>query len=264
MISRKAYPFSNVAAGQIASLELPRGMTMLAVILEVGGTSFSISDLERISVKLNGKTFYEITGDHQDLLNKYKNVADDTDNLTIWFGEPTSKSVDGLYAGAIGTQSGVGSFTMEVKIAATASGPTLAARYIEVAPTPLGLINCMLPYPVNFSAGGKWPITLPHGKEAGFLIERVLFFHSNLTALEVKKNGVEVWQEMTVAEADQIAKIFKMVPQSGLYVYDPVVNGDRRGVLNTQNAQTLTFEPTVSGADALSVYSECIGYLEKV
>lgn len=262
MITVKNLPFFNVVASGVASLELPKGMTYNRILLKLGGTTFTKAMITRIVAKLNGKIFYDTTGSRLDSVNKYRGLADDAAYLTIDFTEPKAKTVGGMNGGAIGTQSGVSSFTLEVTIAG-ATAPTLESWSMLSEPQPLGLIMGLVHHPVTFSAGGKFPIVLPHGPRAGHLIKRVHFFHTNMTELEVKKNGLVIFESMETAINSFIQEEYSKVPQSGLYVYDPVVTNDVKRVLATANAQSLQFNATVSAADTVNVYSEYIGRLDQ-
>lgn len=261
MLFPKMLPFTNVVADGVASLELPIGMTYHRIILELGGTTFTKAMITNIKAKLNGKTFYEIPGTELDEINQYKGLTAAATFLTIDFTEPFAKTVGGMGGGAIGTASGVRSFTLEVTIAG-ATAPTLQSWAMQSEPMPLGLIMGLVHHPVTFSAGGTFPIVLPHGKEAGHLIKRVHFFHANMTALEVKKNGLVIFDEMALDIAEFIGEEYGQTWQAGLYVYDPILTRDVKRVVNTSNAQDLRFNVTVSAADTINVYAEYIGRLE--
>jgi len=263
MITVKNLPFFNVVASGVASLELPLGMTFNRIILKLGGTIFTKAMITKIVAKLNGKNFFEITGAYLDKINTYRGLTANAAYLTIDFNEPFAKTVGGMYAGAIGTAQGVNSFTLEVTIAG-ATAPTLESWSMISEPQPLGLINALVSHPVTFSAAGKFPIVLPHGPNAGHLIERVHFFHTNMTALEVKKNGLLIFEEMAIAINEFIQTEYKHVPQAGLYVYDPIVAQDLARVVDTANAQSLQFNVTVSAADSIGVYAEYATRIERL
>jgi len=167
-----------------------------------------------------------------------------------------------MNAGAIGTAKGVRSFTVEVTIAG-ATAPTLASYSMVTEPQELGLISGLISHPVTFSAAGKFPIILPHGVEAKHLIKRVHFFHTNMTSLEVKKNGLLIYEDMGLSVTEFIMEEYEKTWQSGLYVYDPVVNQDMSRVLRTDNAQSLQFNVTVSDADTISIYNNVLASLDQ-
>ena len=259
----KNLPFFNVGANSVASLELDRGMTYNRIVLQLGGTTFPKTDIDRIVCKLNGKIFYDVTGSRLDSINKYRGLADDASYLTVDFSEPTAKTVGGELIGGIGTAEGVSSFTMEVTIGG-ATAPTLQSWAIIGPPRPLGRVLAMVHHPVTFSAGGKFPVVLPHGPEAGHLIKRVHFFHSNMTSLEVKKNGLLIGEELDSAVVEFVQAEYGRAPQSGLYVYDPVVSGNQRDAVVTGNARSMSFNVTVSASDTVDVYGEFLADLARL
>lgn len=253
----KNLPFFNVVGTGKASLELTPGMTYEQVVLELGGTTFTKSMITRIVCKLNTKIFYDLTGDQLDKINKYRGLYDDATHLTIDFTAPEAKTVGGQLASAIGTAEGVNSFTIEIDIAG-ATSPTLESWSVLSAPRPLGLVLAMVPYPKNFSAGGKFPVQLPHGPMSGHEIRRTHFFHANMTELNVKKNGVEVWQEIPTTMHDFLAKQSGRAIQAGHYCYDPVLSNNMRDALQTANARSLQFDVTVSAADTVTLIGEYV------
>lgn len=260
MITIKNLPFYNVAANSVASLELPLGMTFHRIILELGGTSFTKANISRIVAKLNGKIFYDVTGSRLDSINQYRGLTANASYLTIDFSEPFAKTIGGMGGGAIGTVAGVNSFTLEVTIGA-ATAPTLASYSMLSESRPLDTIMALVHHPVTFSAAGKYPVVLPHGPSVAHLIKRIHFFHSNMTTLEVKKNGLLIFEEITDAVNDFIQTEYNKVPQSGLFVYDPIVTNDLKRVVDTANAQSMQFNVTVSASDTVNIMAEYITLL---
>jgi len=260
MLTLKNLPFFNVVASGVASLELPVGMTYCRIILKLGGTSLTKAMVTRIVGKLNGKIFYDITGPQLDDMNLYKGLTADAAYLTVDFTEMNAKSIGGMYAGAIGTQQGVRSFTLEVTIAG-ATAPTLESWSQVIEPRPLGLIHACVGHQVSLAASGKYPIVLPYGPEAAHLIKRVHLFHANMTHLTVKKNGIAIFEEMPVAVNEFIQEEIGHVPQTGQFVYDPIYNQDITRAVDTSTAQSMQFDATVSAADTVTAVGEYLAYL---
>lgn len=263
MITQKNLPFFNVVADGVASISLPLGMTYNRIVLALGGTSFTKAMITRIVCKLNGKPFYDITGTNLDKINKWRGIYDAAGYLTIDFTDRNAKTIGGEIAGAVATSEGVSSFTIEVTIAG-ATAPTLASWSMLSPPRPFGPVYSLIHHPVTFSAGGKFPITLPHGSEAGHQIRRVYFFNANMTSLEVKKNGLLVAEELDTGINDFIQQEYGRVPQTGLYPYDPVINNNFKNMLQTFNARTMQFNVTVSAADTVDVYAEYLANLAQL
>lgn len=270
MITRriKNLPFLGVAANSVASLELPLGPTYHEILIKLGGTTFTHAQVTGIKCKLNGKTFWELTGTRLDLIVDYKGETTTTAWLPISFNEIFAKTPGGMYAGAIPTGYGVRSFTIEITIGG-ATAPTIESWSILSAgqnmidpKTGVAKPICgMFSHPQTYATGGEFHITLPHGKEAGHLVKRVYFFNSNMTHLSVLKDGVEIYQELADADADYMTERYGRVWQSGLYVYDPIMMNDLSSVLDISGAQDLRFKVTLSAADTINVYAEYLGLL---
>ena len=258
----KNLPFQNVAASSVASLSLELGHTYHKILLKLGGTTFTKALITRIAGKLNGKIFYDVTGTQLDDINTYRNLNVDADYLMIDFTEPRAKSLYGQYIGALGTASGVSSLTLEITIGA-ATAPTLESYSLCSPGQELKLITGFIPYPLNFGAAGKFGIELPHGPQNAFLLKRVHFFGSILTDMEVKRNGVVIWENMLPAVFEFFAEGYEKTKQTDHYVVDFVMNNDMSQVVNTAKAQTLQFYPTVSGAGVLNVIYEVHGFIDK-
>ena len=103
---------------------------------------------------------------------------------------------------------------------------------------------------------------MPFGNEGGSIIKRINIFHTNLTALEVKKNGVLIWDNISPALLSFLETEYKCVPQAGLYVYDPTMQHNiGSDVLVTADAAAMEVNPTLSAADTLAFYIE---YLDNI
>jgi hypothetical protein len=260
MLLQKNLPFFNVVGTGVATLNLPLGMTYERIIMVLGGTTFTKDMITDIKCKLNGKVFYQTTGTRLDLINKYKGLANDATHLTIDFTELFARDEVGQSIGAIGTLQGVASFTIEVTISG-ATAPTLDSYSQLSGPKNLGVVNKMLNYPTSSSVGGKVPIVLPFGVNGGSILKRVYFFHGgNMTGLEVKKNGLVI-HESTQSVNEFIQKENRKVPQTNLWVYDPIVDNNQSGMVVTADARSMEFNVTLSAADAIMAYGEYVDQL---
>lgn len=259
-------PFLNVGAGQRAILDSKAvlGNTLKKVYLELGGT-FTKAQIDLIKIKLNQKTVWEVTGSQMDAINKYLGIADDASYLTLPFDDITAALPGqvGEDIGALDTSLGVSSFVLEVDINGAATNPTLAAFYEAVPPLPrTGQLAATTPALRSLISSTLTPNTAAEhtlsaniGQNAGAQLARLYIFHSNLTAFELKKNNVPIFEEVTVARNEFIQGEHGRVPQSGLYVFDPIASGDATKMIRTAGA---TFQQlyTVSGSDTLTVIAD--------
>jgi hypothetical protein len=243
-------------------------MTYNRIVLALSGVAFTKTMLTRILGKINGKIFYDITGDQLDALNKYKGIFDAAGFLTIDFTEPRSATLGGQYAGAIGTAQGVNSLTFELTIGA-ANAPILDSWSVVTEPMALGPITSIMSYPVSIAAAGKFPVSIPFGPGTPRFVKRLLLFSTVVTQLSLKKNGMLIFEEVPTAVNEFEQKEYKLVPQANLYIYDAIMNGDLSrvlelgaparlgdGSLNPAATQSFEIQPTVSGAGIISMLAE--------
>ena len=127
-----------------------------------------------------------------------------------------------------------------------------------------GTPDATVTLPRDMREKSRLKVTLDDGREAGLLIQRVHFFHSNMTKLEIKKNGVIIFESMPTAINSEIQKSYGRTAQAGLYVYDAIINNDIQRVLDTSNAQSLSYNISVSGSDTLTILNEAIADISKI
>lgn len=111
-----------------------------------------------------------------------------------------------------------------------------------------------------FSAGGL-AFTLADGATdfaAGDGFDIVVSSNNgNLSSFEAKKNGVTIWNA-SCKDARFIQQEYQRVPQSKMYVYEPIVDNNQSGALVTADASSLEFKPTITAADTISGYMEVL------
>lgn len=257
MILQDLPPFNNVVATGVATLKVPKyALTLTRILLTLGGTSFTKAMITDIKLKLGVRTVYNITGAKLDSINKYKGVFDEATHLTIDFSERDAPTLQGKEIGGYDL-SLLDDMTVEITIAG-ATAPTLAAKGFFTPPQGNALIHKILYFPASTAVAGKFPINF---NPQGALIKRVHFFYAgtdgNLNRLEVKKNGLTIWDAAN-ADAIFVQKEYKKVPQAQLYVYDPIVDNNQNGYLVTADAKSLEFNSYLTAGDGISAYVELL------
>lgn len=261
MLFVKNLPFVNVAASGVASVALPVGMSYNQIILALGGGSFTKAMITNIKVKVNGKTVFENTGTRLDLINTYRGFVATAAYLPIDFTEPLAKDMGEQYLGNINTASGVSSLTAEVTISG-ATTPTLDS-YSELGPpAALGVIAKQILFTTSNGAAGKFPFKLIDVANRGAIIKRVHFNHGgNLTAVEVKKNGIVIHDNILTAVNTFYQTVYKKVAQTNLYTYDPCLDNNYSNAIKTQDMVSLEFNPTYSASDSNTAVLEALDLL---
>lgn len=261
MLLIKNVPFNNVVASGKASVNLPIGMSYNKVILALGGGAFTKSMITNINVKVNGKIIFQESGSRLDLINQYRGLTAAAGFLTLDFTEPRAKSMIEQYMGNINTANGVSSLTIEVDIAG-ATTPTLDS-YSELGPpSALGVIAKHILFTQGFSSSGKIPMKLIDITNRGGLIKRVHFAHTGqLSQLEVKKNGIVIWDNVTGAVNSFWQGEYSKVAQTNLYSYDPCADNNYANAVKTADATSLEFNPTFAAADTVTAVVEVMDVL---
>jgi hypothetical protein len=260
MMLVKNLPFTNVVANGVASVSLPVGMSYNRIILALGGT-FTKSMITNVKVRVNGKVIFENSGARIDLINQYRGLTAAATYLTLDFTEPRAKTMVQQYLGNINTASGVSSFTIEVTIAG-ATSPTLDS-YSELGPPqPLGVIAKQILFTTSFAGSGKFPFKLIDVANRGAIIKRVHFAHGgNMSALETKKNGVVIHDNIITAVNNFILAEYQKTGQTNLYSFDPCCDNNYQNAITTQDMTSLEFNPTFGAADTVTAVVECLDVL---
>lgn len=273
-------PVQNVLANQhfVLNSKLVLGNVVERVIFTLGGT-FTKAMLTNLVLKLNGKVVLgPISGTQLDSIQKYLLLVNDANRLTMDFTEPTSRSIPGQLMGAIHTDAaGVTDLTLEGDIGA-ATNPTLTvhAQMRSVAdldpargfdPATFPLIRALIPTTVTETAAGEFQHDLNYGVKGDTLIKRIFIFSSVLTAFKVRRDSVEIFDTVTSALAGYIQSEYGRDDQSGLYVYDPLVDGNQSDVITTRSGNRETqfqFLFTASGTGVHSVFTDLYAPLSRI
>ena len=264
--TNKLPDFNPVAAGAIASTQVPRGFTYqdITLLYQANGVKANEAtlkaDIERVTLKINGVARWEMSGKHLVDINKFYGLTQNAGELVIPLSRPWLKTPAGVDNLAWGTNN-ISSFQLEVKLASGATTPVLSAN-AEVLPyaTDLGYIVEVHEYSFAASVAGKYEIsTLP--KANGSLIALHLD-NANITALQGKLNNVEFIAQDSdlVAYHNAIKRLSdgKRIPQTG-YAH---IDAQRRNRLDDNipliNLQEFMIAPTLSAAGPVGVIMETL------
>lgn len=270
-------PWQNVATGGTALLTTSRiwPNTLEYVAIVLGGT-FTKADITRILVRLGSKPIWDITGSELASICLYEGrVATATVLICPW-ANPYSRNVTDQYLGAIDFgQVGVRDMTFEVSITG-ATAPTLDA-YAEVAPPKVLdpasnlLFRALLRTPLSPAAAATFaPQLINYGQAGGALLRRMFFFSSVVTALEVKRDGLDILEQVALALINAVeSELFPHTPQSNIFTYDvtedsieakslTTIRKDSKGNVSLIPMQILT---SLSGGATFDVVSDVFANL---
>ena len=261
MLVIKNLPFTNVVANGVATVSLPVGMSYNRIILQLGGGALTKSMITDVKVRLNGKVVFQNTGSRLDLINTYRKRAVSASFLVIDFTEPDAKAMAEEFLGNLNTAQGVSSLTMEVTIAG-ATTPTLDSWAELGPPAPLGVIAKQILFTNSFGGAGKFGFKIIDVANRGAILKRVHFNHTGLvTALEVKKNGIVIHDNVLTAVNSFNQLDYNKVAQTNLYTWDPCMDNNYANAVKTQDMVSLEFNVTTSAADTITAVVEALDLL---
>lgn len=261
MLLIKNLPFTNVVANGVATVSLPVGMSYNRIILQLGGGALTKSMITDVKVRLNGKVVFQNTGARLDLINTYRKRAVSASFLVIDFTEPDAKDMAEEFLGNLNTAQGVSSLTMEVTIAG-ATTPTLDSWAELGPPAPLGVIAKQILFSNSFGGAGKFGFKIIDVANRGAILKRVHFNHTGLvTAVEVKKNGIVIHDNVLTAVNSFNQLDYNKVAQTNLYTWDPCMDNNYANAVKTQDMVSLEFNVTTSGADTITAVVEALDLL---
>ena len=270
----KVDPFTNVGAGQLATTQFipDRPLSLYGIVLILGGDFEIDDDVSLITVKSGGKELMRLTGARLDDLNNYDGIVTDADHLLIPFADPTARTARGEHLGALDMTFYRDPLTIEVTIGGAAVNPTLDAYALINPPKQaLGLgftadeaqiHRALIESVIQPSAGvTRKAFGISLGSEAGALIRKIAMFHANLTSVAIKRNGLDIFDDIDVALNNYIQDdVFARSPVASAYVWDPTVNGNQSEARTTVNPDgrpaNYQILLTTSGADTITVYSD--------
>lgn len=277
MIPLRLAPFNPVQNGARSSVQIPRyDMSLARVVLKfIGANSLTKATITEIVVKIGSRTvFGPISAAALDKINKYKGIYDQADSLTIDLTERDALSQIAKEVGAIDIPAlGGQDIFIEVANNAASGVPALYAlgfftslQFNPQQPTPDGqLIKKIVAFNVPTS-GGTAVTWTPNLK--GAALQRIYFEYGgtdwsgstdgNIQSVEVKKNGVAVWDRIACKDARFYEQEMRKAPQSKFYVVDFVADNVHSSALATADARSFEVNLALGANDTIRAYCEVL------
>lgn len=267
--------FENVGASKRAQLRIRDvgDRSYHAILLVLGGTTFDKSHLSSITVKQGGRTLIEdISGTQLQAINSLYGLADTTDILFIYFGDPKAMSVKGEHMGDLDTSIYNVPIDILIDIAAGVTadatleghaliGPPKAAYNVfSVAEAAMvRAIRRNQTDPAN--AVTKQAVDLlAASMSAGGAVRGLHLFHANLSEFTVKKNGIPIFDEVNDTLNDAIQADYGRSPQAGMFSWLPILDGNQGEAVVTARADgtlhNLQTSISTSAADTITGFED--------
>jgi len=242
-----------------------------ALCFVLGGTTFTKAMMTSIEIAVDGKTVVPvITGTNLQKLNDHEGLPSATAYLWYFFGDPTAQTIRGQHLGDLDLS--IYRKPLEIRVGITgATAPTLAMwaltsvpkmqmgiQFNEVeAATLRGLVRTTIQ---PSAAVTRASYGVNYGSTDGGRIRKVGFFHTNLTSVEVRKNGIDKWDDVPTALAQSAFGQYGRVAVSGLYMLDRVFDGNQGEAETTVDESgrkwNIQTSITASAADTIEAYAD--------
>lgn len=259
----------NVGPNQKVSLPLNLGMTYEKLYFKLG-TNITLSLITNIVLKINNKEFMRWDS-ALDLvaLNAYKGNQTAAGYLTIDFTERLAREEVGMKMGTIAAtqEAGVQSLTLEFNLGnyTNTVTSTIDAWADVEAPSANKIIQRVQSMQKVIAGAAQEQVIIPFGQN-GYQVKRIIIKHANLSSVKVRRDGVDIYEDIPVAVANQRQIDFGRVPQAGYQVIDFMPDSLQSNALNTAfiqvsptqavPVQNLDVRMTTSAADTLTIYTE--------
>lgn len=221
---------SGGAAGKALLDTVPQGDVIDGFVLKFTGTTMAAGNIDKLSVKIGGKEAISLSGTQLDSINKYREVPTDAAYLPVWFADHRAYARQQWSEGALDTLNRTYS---NIQIIAELDGAQSSDANIEgrmlVGQQKVGPQDQIEALRSQFRAlvdtqqdveSGSQDFKLHIGTDVGATIMAAYFFGSNITDLELKRDGVNIYDKLPVADIEYVLKHGR-TPQSGLEVIDP-------------------------------------------
>lgn len=258
----------NVAPSSRASLRFPLGVTYEKIYLYLGG-NINTSLISNIVLRLNNKEFirWNTWADMQALLS-YKGNAANTAVGVIDFTERKARDEVAVKLGTIAAcaEAGVQDFVLEFDLATyTNNAASTITAFADVeAPSANSIIERIQLQQRTIGGAAQEQIFIPFGLN-GYQVKRLIIKHTALTAIKVRRDGVDFYEDPAVALANARQVDFGNTPQAGYHIVDFIPDFLQSNAFNTAQINVggkpvpvanLDIRVTTSGADTLTIYTE--------
>ncbi len=264
----------NLVPSARASISFPLGQTYEKLYFYLGTTGLTKAFLTNLVLKLNNKEFQRwATAADMDILNTYKGNAINASYLVIDFTERLAKTEAGMKLGTIAAcaEAGIQSFTLEIDVGAfILVGGIAPFVFADVdAPSQNRVIQRVQFQQKALSAGVQDQFYIPFGAQ-GYQCKRIIIKHVNVTTVKIRRDGVDIYEDVPVALANFREQDFGRVPVAGSQIIDFMPDTLNSNALNTAftaaygadgkpvavPVANLDARVATSAADTLSIYTE--------
>lgn len=260
----------NVGPNQRVSLRLPLGVTYEKLYFKLG-TNITTALISNIVLRINNKEFQRFA-DHAALaafLAFKGNYTGSTAFMVLDFTERLAKEEVGMKLGTIAAtqEAGVQELTLEFDLGTytVAAGSTIEGYADVEAPSSNAIIQRVQYQQKVIGAAAQENIYVPFGRN-GYQVKRIMMKHAQLSSVRVRRDGVEIYEDVPIALHNQRLQDFGRTPQAGYAMLDFMPDSLQSNAFNTAMVmvgpgkavpvENLDIRVTTLAADTITAYTE--------
>lgn len=276
MAKIKLEAFENVGNNKTALCSTSRlwPNTLEYIALVLGGT-FTKANISQIKVRFGTKIVWDITGAQLNSMNLFEGRPGTATVLILPFANSRARHLEQQYIGAPDFGAlGIRKVDIEVSVSGATDPITLEA-WAEVAPpkllTPAQnlLFRAMLRQPLAPNAAlVDYPFAINYGQAGGSLLRRMHFFSALVTKLKIKRDGLDFFEDISLALNNAILDENGWDPQASIFTFNAAEDDNEMKSLTSirNDGQGGSLVPqqilvTTSGAGAFDVVSDVFANL---
>lgn len=226
----KLESFENVGEDKTALCKTTRlyPHTLEYIAIVMGGT-VTKANLEQVKVKFGTKTAWDVTGSQLNSINLYEGRTATATVLILPFANMRARHLEQQYLGAPDFMAmGIRSVDLELKVNG-ATDPITFEAWASIAPPKLLspsqnlLFRALIRQPLSYNAAvSEIPIPLNYGQAGGALLRRLYLFSNAVTELKIKRDGLDYFEEVTLALNNAIQDEHGWDPQANIYTFNAI------------------------------------------
>lgn len=268
-IDVKLPPFSGVAAGQTAVIDLPVNRRYHEIALAYAGVT--LAQLNEIRVKINGQTIHRYSGVERDAINQFDGRAAAAGILTIPFDrynllQRETEEAFALNCGSVGPNGAqIKTFVIEIDILGAAAAPVMSMTATQSEPLAGGpglilrvkkearqLIDGLEIFDLGGGVNGN--------NQFAKAVNRVFFASANITGLEIRRDNFTIYdRSKALNDVKQLDGV--RTAQAGYFVYDTTEKGYGAMPTLMEGFPDFRFILAASASGSMTMISELIGEL---
>lgn len=266
----KLNSFSNVTAGNTATLQLPLGRTYDQIGIQFSG--ITLAQMKNISVEVNGKAIQTFK-DGKELadLNKFYGRNTTATILDFHFKQPEMKTLAEQRMFGLGTASlnhpaqsqleadqspAIQVVTLVMDIDAAAANPKLSAFAIQSDPSSLGSIVKVKRFPIAVNAGLNEYDKIPRPASARIKAIHVIS-EATIESVVTKVDNVDIAElDRVIVEKIQVGN--GRAPQANIATTDFCLEGDMKQAVPLKGIQDLRLHITTADDTASQTFATLV------